>query len=122
MRHIAGLLMIVTCVMHLLLGGGALISSKYEEFRARTDAGDLSDVAETGAAPGDVEEPRRVFLRADSVPAVLHLQMTTQTPSFRHGTSNTDRGLAGRTTGGSRGSGWSRIILRRAPRRQPAHP
>jgi hypothetical protein len=45
MRHIAGLLMIVASVMHLLLGGGSLVSWKYEEIKARTEAGDLSDVA-----------------------------------------------------------------------------
>lgn len=45
MRHVAGLLMIVTSVMHLLLGGGSLVSWKYEELKARTEAGDLSDVA-----------------------------------------------------------------------------
>lgn len=45
MRNIAGLLLIVAFVMHVLLGGGALISSKYEEIKARTEAGDLSAVA-----------------------------------------------------------------------------
>jgi hypothetical protein len=45
MRNIAGLLLIVSFVMHLLLGGGSLISSKYEELKAQTDAGDLSAVA-----------------------------------------------------------------------------
>jgi hypothetical protein len=45
MRVIAGILLIATVGVHVLLGVGSLLSSKYEEFKAKTEAGDLADVA-----------------------------------------------------------------------------
>jgi hypothetical protein len=45
LRIIAGAFLVATLAAHLLLGVGSLLSSKYEEFKAKTEAGDLADVA-----------------------------------------------------------------------------
>jgi uncharacterized membrane protein len=45
MRVIAGCFLVLSLGLHLLWGGGFLLSAKYHEFQARTEAGDLSEVA-----------------------------------------------------------------------------
>jgi hypothetical protein len=44
-RIIAGILLLVSAVLHLLLGGGFVLSAKYQQFKAQMDAGDLSSVS-----------------------------------------------------------------------------
>jgi hypothetical protein len=44
-RVLAGILLLVSAVLYLLLGGGFVLSSKYQQFKAQMDAGDLSSVS-----------------------------------------------------------------------------
>lgn len=62
MRVVAALLLFVSAVVQLLLGGSLGLASRYERYQARTDAGDLSSVS---ADLVDEAELRRMQAEAD---------------------------------------------------------
>jgi hypothetical protein len=45
MRFVAAFLLLASVVIHLLLGAGQVLSSKYQEMKAQDEVGDLSSVA-----------------------------------------------------------------------------
>jgi hypothetical protein len=53
LRIIAGILLLLSAVLHLLLGGGFLLSSRYQQFKAQMDAGDISSVSKDLDVPDE---------------------------------------------------------------------
>jgi hypothetical protein len=53
LRIIAGILLLISAVLHLLLGGGFVLSSRYQQFKAQMDAGDISSVSKDLDVPDE---------------------------------------------------------------------
>jgi hypothetical protein len=74
-RVIAGILLLVSAVLQLLLGGGFVLSSKYQQFTAQMDAGDLSSVSKDLDVPE--EELNKMHKAAQEKAGTRHLRPLT---------------------------------------------
>jgi hypothetical protein len=72
LRVLAGILLLVSAVLHLLLGGGFILSSKYQQFTAQMDAGDLSSVSKDLDVPD--EELNKMHKAAEARAGSRHLR------------------------------------------------
>jgi hypothetical protein len=59
MRVFVAILLFAAALLQFLLGGGLILSSRYEAFRARTEAGDLSEVAGDLVSEQELEKMRQ---------------------------------------------------------------
>jgi hypothetical protein len=72
MRVLAGILLLVSAVLQVLLGGGFVLSSKYQQFTAQLDAGDLSSVSKDLDVPD--EELNKIHKAAEARAGSRHLR------------------------------------------------